>query len=41
MQQPSVGFPNPSFEHYQALNYASVGPNNVYEELNISSQSEA
>lgn len=41
LQQPSVGFPNPSFEHYQALNYASVGPNNVYEELNISSQSEA
>ncbi|XP_044183159.1 uncharacterized protein LOC114968057 isoform X2 [Acropora millepora] len=44
LQQPRVGFNNPSFEsgdHYQALNNKNAGHNDVYERLDFSGQSEA
>ena len=44
LQQPSVGFSNPSFDsgdHYQAINNGTGGPKNTYEELNFSIQSQA
>ena len=43
-QLQQLGFPNPSFEpvdHYQALDNETGGPNNEYEALNFSGQSEA
>lgn len=44
LQQPRVGFNNPSFEsgdHYQALNNKNAGHNDVYERLDFNGQSEA
>ena len=43
-QLQQLGFPNPSFEpvnHYQALDNEISGPDNEYEALNFSGQSEA